>query len=202
MNECGSLLKIAGRVSFHALASCKVMRARSTMLSVMALDKKKKGKAKRERLRLNDDEEADTVIDKTEEEEDWKPPKPYQRIGRPTKLTPEAMAKLEALCKLNLSNKELAALIEVDHVTFWRWVDKYPGFAAKLEKWRARGRLLVSKRMYRTATTYGRDSFKAARYWLDRQHPDFKPAARGVFGAEVVESGERDPGTDIDWTYA
>ena len=53
--------------------------------------------------------------------------------GRPTKLTPIMLGKLEASCKMVRSERETAAILEVHLSTIGRWKQRHHGLRERIE---------------------------------------------------------------------
>lgn len=90
------------------------------------------------------------------------------RTGRPTKYTPEVVAKILATLRLG-SYPEIAALsADIDETTYYRWIQKYPDFCQSVKKAiaQAETRLLVDIEEHPDA--WQRQAWKLERRFGDR----------------------------------
>lgn len=116
--------------------------------------------------------------------------------GRPTEYTQEYVIQAEKLCRLGMTDPEIAQFFEVDPVTIWRWKNAHPEFCKALERGKKSADDLVERSLWRRATGYSHNAVKifmpagatepvyaeyvehlppetgAAKLWLTNRRPD------------------------------
>ena len=65
--------------------------------------------------------------------------------GRPTKYDPKLNGMVEELCRLGVTDKEMADFFEVSVSTFYRWKLEHKDFSEAIR----RGRILFEEEMWR-----------------------------------------------------
>lgn len=71
-------------------------------------------------------------------------------MGKPTKRTPEVLAKLEECIKHGLSRKMSCAAAGIGYSTFKDWLNDHEEFAADVARWDAEGCLYWAKELRTT----------------------------------------------------
>lgn len=77
--------------------------------------------------------------------------------GRPTKYKEEYNEKVEKLCKLGATDKEIADFFEVDEATINRWKIEHPEFCESIKKGKVIADTNVSQKLYQRAMGYSYD---------------------------------------------
>lgn len=88
--------------------------------------------------------------------------------GRPQKITPEVVSKLEQGFKIGLNDTECCLYCEISRETFYQYIKKHPEFSDKKEEWK---RNPIAKAKY---TIYKNlDDPNIAKWLLERRDDDF-----------------------------
>ena len=74
--------------------------------------------------------------------------------GRPTKYRPEYALQAEKLCKLGLTDKEMAGFFEVSEQTINTWKHQYPEFLESLKDGKTMADAEVASKLFHRATGY------------------------------------------------
>jgi DNA-binding XRE family transcriptional regulator len=80
------------------------------------------------------------------DKEEQKPP-----IGRPTKFTDYIQCKIQRLAPLGLTNKQLAAAIDVTETTLYNWQLEHKAFFEELTRSKRNANKIVAASMYQAA---------------------------------------------------
>lgn len=98
-----------------------------------------------------------------------KDPQDYKKIGRPTIMTKEVLAKLEQGFKIGLNNTECCAHAEISQDAFYDYLKKNPELSVKIDAWK---RNPIAKAKY---TIYKNlDDPSVAKWLLERKDDEFK----------------------------
>lgn len=81
-------------------------------------------------------------------------------VGRPTEYTQEYATQAEKLCKLGMTDPEIALFFEVDPVTVWRWKHRHPEFCKAMTRGKKEADDLVEQSLWRRATGYSQPAVK------------------------------------------
>lgn len=77
-----------------------------------------------------------------------------RKVGRPSKFKLEFIDQAKKLCKLGLTDKELAEFFEVAESTLNLWKREHPGFSESLKGGKAIADAEVVEKLYQRATGY------------------------------------------------
>lgn len=77
--------------------------------------------------------------------------------GRPTKYRPEYDAQVEKLCRLGMTDKELADYFEVTESTLNLWKLEYPSFSESIKAGKDDSDVEVASKLYHRARGYEHD---------------------------------------------
>lgn len=80
--------------------------------------------------------------------------------GRPTKFKATFVAVAKAMCQLGATDADLAAELDVDTSTIWRWRSKHRAFGAALKAGKDLADDRVERALYQRAVGYSYDSLK------------------------------------------
>ncbi len=75
-------------------------------------------------------------------------------IGRPSSFHKIDMAKVEALVKRGLTDREISMVFDVDKVTWSLWQNQYPEFRKLLQGWKKYANERVERSLYERAIGY------------------------------------------------
>lgn len=75
-------------------------------------------------------------------------------MGRPSKYQPEFAAQAEKLCKLGLTDKEIAKFFEVSEQTLNAWKQSHPEFLESLKGGKTLADAEVAAKLFHRATGY------------------------------------------------
>lgn len=84
--------------------------------------------------------------------------------GRPTDYREEYAEQAERLCKLGLTDAELAEFYEVDESTVNRWKLAHPEFCESIKKGKLLADANVAEKLYRRATGYSHEDVDIKMY--------------------------------------
>lgn len=74
--------------------------------------------------------------------------------GRPTKFDPEMLARVTRLCLLGLTDKQLAAALEISEATLNLWKAQHPEFSESMQAGKVDADAKVAAALYQRATGY------------------------------------------------
>lgn len=77
-----------------------------------------------------------------------------KKVGRPSKFKPEFIEQARKLCRLGLTDKELAEFFEVAESTLNLWKLEHPGFSESLKGGKAIADAEVAEKLFQRATGY------------------------------------------------
>lgn len=95
--------------------------------------------------------------------------------GRPTKLTPEILTKLEGAFQNGFNDGEACQFAGLEPRTYYRWMKSNKLFCHKIEVAKA---FPNKKSKEVIAQSIGAGNTSDAKWWLERKDPDFKPKAQ------------------------
>mgnify|MGYP001136552653 CR=1 FL=1 len=111
-------------------------------------------------------------------------------MARPTKYTPQTVARLLDGIRLGLTYRLAAAYAGIDYATFCRWRMRYASFATQLQEAEAHAAAVVMARIHHAAAS----DWRAAAWMLERRYPeDFGPRQRleQAVTVDVRQAAER-----------
>lgn len=88
-------------------------------------------------------------------------------MARPTKMTPEVLAKLEHAFKIGLTDAEACAYVGIDPSNFYRYQDKHPKFRTEKEQWKKNPIAKAKNTIFKNL-----DDPQTARWYLERKCKD------------------------------
>lgn len=91
--------------------------------------------------------------------------------GRPTKKTPETLARLEEALRLGLSHRQASAYGRIDYSTFKAWKDEDPDFSAQVNAWESEGIVHHARQLY-DAGEKGGPQVAASKFFLATRRRD------------------------------
>ena len=91
-----------------------------------------------------------------------------ERIGRPSKFTPERRARVLEAITGGATRTAAALHAGIDERTLYRWMDRYVSFASDLTRAEADAELRCTALIQRAAEI----DWRAAAWWLERRRPD------------------------------
>jgi hypothetical protein len=90
-------------------------------------------------------------------------------MGRPTKRTPERKAAILNSLRLGNTRRAAASFAEIDHATFYRWLEQDATFSDAVEKAEADAETRFLGNIAKAAAD---GTWTAAAWWLERRRPD------------------------------
>ena len=81
-------------------------------------------------------------------------------MAKPTKYRPEMCAQATKLCRLGLTDEELAKFFEVSRITIMTWKTRHPDFAEALMAGKVVADAEVAESLYRRALGYSHEAVK------------------------------------------
>ena len=100
--------------------------------------------------------------------------KRYENVGKPTKMTPEVIAKLEDAFTHCFSDKEACLYAGIHPATLYRFQEKYPGYSERKELLRLTPNMAAKKEL----VTGIKGNLDQARWWAsNKMTDDFGPKA-------------------------
>ena len=103
--------------------------------------------------------------------------------GRPSAYRPEFAAQAERLCRLGLTEEELAHAFDVDATTIRNWMRAHPDFLRSLKAGRVEADSAVASALYDKALS---GDVTAQIFWLKNRRPDQWRDRRTVDAAVTV----------------
>lgn len=79
-------------------------------------------------------------------------------VGRPTKYDPANNEMVEKLCKLGVTDAEMADFLKVDVATVHRWKKDHPEFCDALKRGKTLADAEIGQRLYQRAMGFEHDS--------------------------------------------
>lgn len=95
------------------------------------------------------------------------------REGRPTKLTEDAVNKLESIFKVGGNVEEAISYAGISKQTYYNWIEADSSFLTKMEAAKHYADI-VAKNVVVDSIVKDRD-LGSAKWWLEKKHPDFQP---------------------------
>lgn len=95
-------------------------------------------------------------------------------MARPTKQTPEIVAKLLAAYNNAYNDEEAADYAGIDRATLWRWKQEDEQLCNKIDEAK---RLPNRKAKENVITAINEGDPSTSKWWLERKDPDFKNKA-------------------------
>ena len=93
-----------------------------------------------------------------------KDPKDYLKIGRPTVMTKEILAKLEQGFKIGLNDEECCSYADIDAASLYRYQLKNPDFCKLKKQWKLNPIAKAKYTIYRNL-----DDNKTAQWYLEKK---------------------------------
>lgn len=90
-------------------------------------------------------------------------------MGRPTKRTPERRVAILNALRIGNTRRAAASFAEIDHATFYRWLDEDATFRDSVEKAEADAEARFLGQIAKAASD---GTWTAAAWWLERRRPD------------------------------
>ncbi len=83
-----------------------------------------------------------------------------KKRGHPTDYQPDHCEQVERLCKLGLTDTELADFFEVHVDTFYEWKKVHPDFSEAIKNGKERADAKVAEKLFRRAMGYSHEAEK------------------------------------------
>ena|SRR5947209_6807220 len=87
--------------------------------------------------------------------------------GRPSKITPEVLAKLQQAFLMECTEEEACALAKIDPATLWRYKQRHPEFCKEIEAYKLNPKIKARATIYKNL-----DKPKVAQWYLERKLKD------------------------------
>lgn len=81
-------------------------------------------------------------------------------LGRPPEYQPEYAEQAEKLCRMGMTDAELAQFFEVDPLTIWRWKNRHDAFCKALTRGKEVADDAAEATLYKRATGYSHGAVK------------------------------------------
>lgn len=94
--------------------------------------------------------------------------KEVNKGGRPEKITPELVSKLEQGFKIGLNDTECCAYCEISRETFYKYIKKHPEFTDRIEEWKKNPIAKAKYTIYKNL-----DDPSVAKWLLERRDNDY-----------------------------
>lgn len=91
-----------------------------------------------------------------------------KKVGRPTKITPEVLAKLEQAFKVGANDVEACEHAGIDEATLYRYQEKNPTFCEQKVAWKRNPILKAKYTIYKNL-----DDPNVAKWLLERRDDDY-----------------------------
>jgi hypothetical protein len=92
--------------------------------------------------------------------------------GRPTKMTPEAVAKLEEAFVNNCTDTEACLYADISRTTLFRYEEKNPEYRNRKEELRSKPRM---KAKFNISNKLNEGCIDTSKFVLTHTDPDYKP---------------------------
>ena len=89
--------------------------------------------------------------------------------GRPSKYRAVFVKKAKTLARMGATDREIAAVLEVDPVTLWRWAQTHPKFCNALKVGKSAADDRVERSLFQRAAIDGETT--ACIFWLKNRRP-------------------------------
>jgi hypothetical protein len=87
------------------------------------------------------------------------------KVGRPTVMTPEVLAKLKQAFLYGSNDKEAYHYAEISHETFYNYIEKHPEFREQITSWQDEPILKARKKIVDDIET----DTNTAKWYLERK---------------------------------
>jgi transposase len=117
--------------------------------------------------------------------------------GRPTKFTDDMVERVVRLCRLGLTNEELATSLDVSKSTIDKWIKEKEEFSSALKAGREESDSLVAKSLFEKAIS---GDTTACIFWLkNRRQFSWRDKHEVESTSTVKHVVSREPLTDEEW---